>query len=167
MLSAEFFKPVSDDLIAEALGLSPNNLANTMKFHSSQGFPEIPSMGIALLSVHDHRLAVGSSDAKDSSSEIRAKLYRLHRHEHPVSLIDLGEFIPGASPEDTRFALAEVVRDLMVAGLLPVVIGGSQDLTMALHEAYRPFGKLINISSVDSRFDLGSPDAEISNQSWL
>lgn len=167
MLAAEFFKPLSDELIAAALEHSPNNVANAMKFHSSQGFPELPSVGVALLSVHDHRLSVGSPDASDASNDIRSKLYRLHRHEHAVSLVDLGEFIPGATPEDTRFALAEVVRDLMVAGLLPVVIGGSQDLTLALHEAFRPFGKLINISGVDSRFDLGSPEAGASNQSWL
>ena len=166
MLTADFFLPVSDELIEEAVSHFPNCLGNATIFNSSSGFPEIPSNGIAILSIGDYRLST-SNDAGDIAKSLRQMLYRLHKHEHPITVVDLGVLRPGATPDDTRFALSEIVRDIIVAGLLPVVIGGSQDLTLALHEAYRPFGKLMNITAIDSRFDLGSPDSNLSSKAWL
>ncbi|MFM7053955.1 MAG: hypothetical protein ACKOX7_04365, partial [Bacteroidota bacterium] len=166
MLTADFFLPLHDELIEESVSHFPNCLGNATIFNSSNGFPEIPSTGIAIFSIGDYRLST-SETAGDISNSLRQKLYRLHKHEHPITLVDLGVLRPGATPDDTRFALSEIVRDLIVAGMMPVVIGGSQDLTLALHEAYRPFGKLMNITSIDSRFDLGSPDGKLSSKAWL
>ncbi|MFN5223630.1 MAG: formimidoylglutamase [Bacteroidota bacterium] len=166
MLTADFFLPLSDELIEEAVSHFPNCLGNATIFNSSSGFPELPSSGIAILSIGDYRLSA-TDGAMDISKSFRQRLYRLHKHEHPITTVDLGALRPGSTPDDTRFALSEIVRDLIVAGMMPVVIGGSQDLTLALHEAYRPFGKLMNITSIDSRFDLGSPDSNLSSKAWL
>ena len=167
MLAPEFFHPLSDDLISELASYPAQSIGGMVKFHSAAGFPELPSSGVAILFVDDHRLSANTSSPTDISLGLRRKLYSLHRHEHPLTVLDLGDLKVGATPEDTRFALSEIVRDLIVAGIMPVVIGGSHDLTLALHEAYRPFGKLMNITSIDSKFDLGSPDSPVTNKAWL
>ncbi|MFN5324825.1 MAG: formimidoylglutamase [Bacteroidota bacterium] len=167
MLSPEFLIPVSDDIVAEAISHKGNKIGKATFFHSSSGFPELPSSGIALLNVSDYRLSSHAAEARDIAADFRKRLYALHRHEHTINLVDLGTLRVGNSPEDTRFALAEICRDLMVGGLIPVLIGGSQDLTLAMHEAYRPFGRLINMAGIDARFDLGSPENPVADDSWL
>jgi hypothetical protein len=50
---------------------------------------------------------------------------------------------------------------------VPVIIGGSQDITYAQFLGYKNLEQTINMVAVDSVFDLGNPDDEINNNSYL
>jgi len=58
-----------------------------------------------------------------------------------------------------------IVRRLLY--MIPVVLGGSQDLTYANYQAYQSLGQIINIVSIDSMFDLGSSENEVTSRSFL
>ena len=69
--------------------------------------------------------------------------------------MDLGTLYAGEQREDTYAALKEILVELFKFKVIPLVIGGSQDLTYAMYRAYDLTDQTVNIAAVDSRFDLG------------
>ena len=82
-------------------------------------------------------------------------------------MADLGDIQKGASVEDTYFALIEVVSSLVKANIIPLIIGGSQDLTYANYRAYDKISSMVNIVNIDKSFDLGDSSKPINNGSYL
>ena len=82
-------------------------------------------------------------------------------------MADLGNIKPGHTVEDTYFALRSVVHELLKQQIIPVIIGGSQDMTYANYQAYENIEATINMVSIDPMFDLGNSGAELNSQTWL
>ena len=168
MLKAEFFKPVNDELtITEHLAIQDTVAAVTTVHSLKSGFPDTETAKIALIGAPEYRGSVNGSTNAGSNDLVRDKLYKLKRHEQTTKIIDLGDLVPGNTTEDTYFALREIVEDLMDQSIIPVIIGGSQDLTYPQYKSYESQNKLINIAGIDSRFDLGLPDDNLNSSSWL
>jgi formiminoglutamase len=91
----------------------------------------------------------------------------LYPSSNNLMIGDLGNIAPGDTVEDTYFALKTVVKELIKLKIVPVIIGGSQDLTFANYAAYEALEQTINLLCVDSKFDLGSTDEEYSSSSFL
>lgn len=51
--------------------------------------------------------------------------------------------------------------------MIPVVLGGSQDLTYGHYLGYKQSEQIMNIVSIDSRFDLGVPDGPTNRETYL
>ena len=51
--------------------------------------------------------------------------------------------------------------------IIPVILGGSQDLTYANYRAYESLGRVINILAIDPMFDLGTTEQELDSRSYL
>lgn len=130
-------------------------------------FPEIASKSIVLFSVPEYR---GNADHKnnDSRSEFRSKLKQLSRSKNWNSTIyDLGTIIPGEELKDTYFAISSVVHELIKNDVIPILIGGSQDLVLAAYDAYAKLEQLVNICSIDHSLDIGGPEVAISHNAYL
>ncbi|NTV38127.1 MAG: hypothetical protein HGA82_02950, partial [Anaerolineales bacterium] len=82
-------------------------------------------------------------------------------------IADLGNIRQGHKIEDTYFALSSIVAELVKNKIVPVIIGGSQDLTFANYMAYESLGQVINIVGIDSVFDLGKTEQALNSQSYL
>jgi hypothetical protein len=98
---------------------------------------------------------------------IRKELYSLYPGNWEASIADLGDIGEGNSIEDTYFALKSVVSSLIKSKIIPIVIGGSQDLTYSMYRAYDDLEQMVNLVSVDSKFDLGKESDPISSNSYL
>ena len=59
------------------------------------------------------------------------------------------------------------IQYLIKKEIIPIIIGGSQDLTYANYRAYDGITAMINIVNVDSNFDLGDSSKPIKNNSFL
>jgi arginase family enzyme len=57
--------------------------------------------------------------------------------------------------------------ELLKNNVLPLIIGGSQDLTFAQYNAYQQLEQTVNIASVDAYFDLGTTEEKIHAHSYL
>ncbi len=68
---------------------------------------------------------------------------------------------------DTYFALKKVVASLIKKKIIPIVIGGSQDLTYALYRAYDDLEQMVNMVSIDNKFDFGKESEDVSASSYL
>ncbi len=129
-------------------------------------FPELDKNSCALFYVPEYR---GSDiDNTVSSSHFREAFYKLHNEQDwKTPIYDLGDILPGNTLEDTYFAVGKVVAELVKNKIIPIVIGGSQDLTVAMYNGYESLEQLVNICSIDHSLDLGSPNEEISANGFL
>ena len=162
----DFLSPVETNLIIEIKRLSSQHLSNKVVFHTQEDFPDISKIKIAIIGVPDHRGDATFVKEFDLAS-IRLNLYSLFPGNWSSSIADLGDILPGNSPEDTYFALQKVVSRLMKNNVIPIVIGGSQDLTYALYRGYDDLEQMVNLVSIDSKFDLGKQDESALADTYL
>ena len=162
----DFLSPVETNLIIDIKRLSSQHLSNKVVFHTQEDFPDITKVDIAIIGVPDHRGDHTSSHEMDLSL-VRLELYHLFPGNWSKTIADLGDILPGNSPEDTYFALQKVTSRLIKNKVIPIIIGGSQDLTYALYRGYDDLEQMVNLVSIDSKFDLGKQDGTALADSYL
>jgi formiminoglutamase len=168
MLKTEFFTPLNNPVFDFLVSGVPDTMAASVSVHSLKtGFPETDQANIAIIGIPEYRGSVYERPFRTGTDAIREKFYRLKNHEKPSRIIDLGDLIPGNTLDDTYFALTEILNELLNRSIIPVVIGGSNDLAFPFYNAYKSFNKLINIAGIDSRFDLGMPEEPFNSATWL
>jgi arginase family enzyme len=128
---------------------------------------ELKDFDFALIGVPEDRRSLKNKGAKKAPDKVREYFYALFSHWKNLHIVDMGNLKTGNTLEDTYFALKEVITHLLENNVLPIIIGGTQDLTYANYLAYQPFNKIINITSVDSVFDLGHHRDNLNTHSWL
>ncbi|AZJ33612.1 Arginase family enzyme [Tenacibaculum mesophilum] len=167
-MNIDFFSPIEDS-VATSVVLQPSSvLGRTIQLHTVQdGFPDLTEVTIAILGVKDDRGAAGNLGSGKELHEIRKHLYQLFPGNWHTRIADLGNIEKGNTLEDTYFAVKSSVAFLLKKNILPVIIGGGQDLTYANYRAYDELEQTVNLVVVDSRFDLGSIEEELNSQSYL
>ena len=163
----DFLSPVDNKIIQYINGLSSQHLGSKVAFHTDKDFPDIDKVKIAIIGVLENRGAVYFVDDKVNLNEVRKELYTLFPGNWQSCIADLGDIIPGNSLEDTFFALQKVAAKLIRKGIIPIVIGGSQDLTYPLYRAYDNQEQMVNLVSIDSKFDFGKQEERITANSYL
>jgi arginase family enzyme len=102
-----------------------------------------------------------------SPNRIRSELYKLIQPSDKFKILDIGNLKSGNTYSDTYFALKEVTTRFLGENLNIILIGGSQDLTLPVFQAFESYQKKINLVTVDSRID-ANPDAiEVNSESYL
>ncbi len=139
---------------------------NIATYVDRDAFPEWKNASLALLGVKEDRGSVDNPGCAAAPDLIRRRLYRLAKPHTDTSIVDLGNITPGAEKRDTYFALIEVLHQLIENGTTVIILGGSDDLVFPIYKAYEVLGRVINICSVDSRFNLEGGD-EINSSNYL
>jgi arginase family enzyme len=78
----------------------------------------------------------------------------LNEGNYATRIVDLGNIKEGHQVSDTYVALKLVVAELIRKNILPVIIGGGQDLTYPQFMAYEELEQKVDLLVVDSHFDL-------------
>jgi len=163
-----YFKPVEEFCMLDELWMDTGRLGTLINGHFEEGkFPDLDNVDIALIGVCEDRRSLNNYGCNDAPDWVRKFLYRLYKGPYNVRLADLGNMRSGNRIDDTYFALRDVISYLLGRDILPVIIGGSQDLTFANYLAYESLGKIINIVAVDNHFDLGKDPKNLNSQSYL
>jgi hypothetical protein len=161
----DFLAPLDTDLLIDIKRLSSQHLSHKIVFHTKHDFPEIEKIDIAIIGVLDNR---GSNESEELDlKEVRKQFYSLFPGNWSKSIADLGDILPGNSIEDTYFAVQKVVSKLLKNKIIPIVIGGSQDITYPLYRAFDDLEQMVNLVSIDSKFDFGKQEGSISSESYL
>lgn len=164
----EYFSPVDVSIVHPELPYASDDLCRMMRIFERNGkFPAAEKNTIVIIGVPDERGAVQNKGCSDGPDAIREKLYRLKQHHGNADIVDFGNLIPGSTAEDTYAALAVITSELYAVKALPLILGGSQDLTYGQYCGYKKLEQIINIVSIDARFDLGKPEDEMNSFSWL
>lgn len=135
-------------------------------FRSS--FPELSRKGYALIYAPEYR---GDSTLHFDfplPDEFRKDFYSLNSGSlWKQNFYDLGTILPGNDLNDTKHAIKTVVQELNRLQIIPIVVGGSQDLTLAMYDAYSNLEQMVNICTIDAALDLGSPDQDVSSNAYI
>jgi formiminoglutamase len=137
------------------------------KYTDVERFPDIEGYHIAIIGVGEDRGAVHNDGTARAPDVIREKLYALKISGYPYKILDLGNLKLGNTLNDTYSAVSTILMELIKEGILPVILGGSQDLTFAQYLAYQKLEETVNIVSVDASFDLGTTDQPVNSFSFL
>lgn len=165
---SEYFEPVDLSKLKGAESYTQAALGSVIKsYKPEEEFPSLEDINIALIGVQEDRRAVNNEGCALAPDYVREYLYRLFQGSYPAKIADLGNIRKGFNIDDTYFAVTTVVAELVRAGIVPVIIGGGQDMTYAVYRAYEKLGQTINMVAVDSAFDLGDADDELSSRSYL
>ena len=164
----DFLTPVSDSVVAHAKLQDKQSLGNLISFFKEgNDFPEIKKGALVLLGVLENRNDINYLGEKLSFDQIRKSFYELFPGNWSLPIIDIGDIQSGEAVSDTYFALKKVVQALVAQGAIPIVLGGSHDLTYAMYRAYDDLDQMVNMVCVDAKFDLKDPSDGIKNNNYM
>lgn len=167
-MNFNFLSPVTDFVLAHNELLPAQSLGKKIRIHSAQkGVPDLEGVNVAVLGVLENRNDINYLGESFSLNEIRKALYSLYPGSWSTTIADLGDINKGASVQDTYFALRTTVSELIKKKIIPVIIGGSQDLTYPVYRAYDDLIPMVNIVNVDCSFNLGDSSKPIKNNSFI
>lgn len=167
-MNFNFLSPVPDFVLAHNQLLSTQALGRKLRIHSAQnGIPDLKGVNIAILGVLENRNDINYLGEEYKLNEIRKSLYALYPGSWSTAIADLGDINRGESVEDTYFALKTTIAILIKKKIIPIIIGGSQDLTYANYRAYDDLIPMVNIVNVDCSFNLGDSTKPIKNNSFV
>lgn len=161
------FNDYFDSVIIEgdlAFDYLPSHLFNSIEHYNNQ---PIEDFSIAIMGVGEDRNAYNNFGCGQAPNHVRKYLYQLASFKSTIKIIDLGNLKIGATTQDTYFALSSIIEFLVKKNVLPIIIGGSQDLTYANFLAYKNLEQPVNLVSIDSKFNLGNADDDINSNNFL
>lgn len=158
----DFLQPVSSSVEEYISTLSNQTLGKKVVLHTQTDFPVLENIALALITVNENRGA-GKENKADDFEGFRKEFYRLYPGNWAVLMADLGTIEAGERIEDTYFVLKKLVEELVKKRIIPIVIGGSQDLTYAMYRAYDNLDQMVNLVTVDNQFDFAKENALLSN----
>lgn len=173
MSLADFFSPVnfSDFTIKEKYLNS--QFGEVFQLYTNE-FPiweeEAQRPDIAIIGVQEDRNAVNNKGAAKAPDAVRKHLYDLYQGDYKIKITDLGNIKPGNSVKDTYAALKLVVEELVKNDILPIIIGGGQDLTYAQYKGYENLEQKVEVAVIDAKFDLDqehTEDMPLNSQTYL
>ena len=163
-----YFEPIDISNFNFTKRNSRKSFGNIIReYTTDSSFPDMAQVNLAIIGVGEERGQVNNEGCGQGVDYIRNYLYDLFPGTYQPHIADLGNLKLGHNIGDTYFALTVVCSDLLDQKIIPIIIGGSQDLTYANYRAYEDLGQIINIVAVDNQFDLGENDEELTSQSYL
>ena len=167
-MNTDFLTPIHTVLEESLDMLLPGTLGNSIQIHTQKnGFPDLNTTEIAILGVDEDRNTDGNFGSGKDLHHIRNHFYKLFPGNWNVPIADLGNVKKGESTSDTHFAVKEVIKNLLKMNIVPILIGGGQDITFSNYKAYDDLEQTVNLVVVDSKFDLGNLEDKLSSKSYL
>jgi arginase family enzyme len=146
----EFLNPVSEDIILWNANNSEQSLGKKLVLHTQTDFPNLETIQIAIIGAPENR---GLEIETGNLDHFRKTFFAYFPGNWHLNIADLGDVKTGNEISDTYFALKTVCNELLKKKIIPIVIGGSQDLTYALYRAYDNMEQMVNLVNIDHSFD--------------
>ncbi len=165
---SHYFEPVDLEGHQYFKQTDKNKLGNLIDiYHEKDDFPDLDDVSLAIIGVTEDRAALQNKGCRKAPDIVRDYLYQLYAHWNQTKIADLGNIIKGHTLQDTYFALKEAIAHLVKHNIVPIIIGGSQDLTFANYTAYQDLSKIVNIATIDYQLDLGNSELELDSKSFF
>ncbi len=163
-----YFEPVTaDSLRIPEMELLRDRIFNSVVFYNPESSIDIHEAQLAILGVAESRNAHLNPACQLAPDEIRRQFYQLYCWRKPVRILDLGNLKIGKTVEDTYSALSEIAAYLIENKVVPVILGGSNDLAFANYRAYEIMEQVANVVAIDSCFDLGDEQTPIRSDAYV
>jgi arginase family enzyme len=162
----DFLQPLSDDLLIDIHRVSNQALGKKVVFHTNQETPILEGDSIAIIGVLDNR-GFNLFNTLEDLNEIRLQFYNLFPGNWNTKIFDLGDIIAGSALNDTYYIVKTICAELIKKRIIPIIIGGSQDITYAMYRAYDNLDQMVNLVTVDSKFDFENGQGKSLADSYL
>jgi len=130
-------------------------------------FPDLEGIDLAIIGVPEDRGNKSNQGSANAPDIVRQAFYQLDAGSFNVRIADLGNIIPGHTKNDTYSALGEIVSELLNLKIIPIIIGGSHDLTLGQYLGYANNNQIINMAVLDEKIDVYKQDEEVDANSFL
>jgi len=169
MSLSDFFTPVNIHQTGKNHDFLSSQLGSVVRIYQDD-FPDLEEIDIAIFGVLDDRRSVNNQGCAAAANAFRKKFYQLHQGDYTARIADIGDIQKGHSVSDTYVAIKTVVSELIKKGIVPIIIGGGQDLTYGQYTAYESLEQRVDLVVVDSAFDIqedATDNNETSSRSYL
>lgn len=164
----EFFTPLDISKFSGASQYTASSYGKLITIYSKNGeFPNLDDVQLAIIGLNEDRKSLNNEGCGLAPDYVRENLYKLFQGNFTAKIVDLGNIQKGNTIEDSYFAVTDVLSQLLKKNIIPIIIGGGQDLTYCNYTAYKSLEQTINIVAVDSCFDIGDGEKELNSQSYL
>lgn len=159
-----FLEPVEENIIEEV------RYKNTWFHHIevyTDNIPKWKEADMVILGVPEQRGTSNNLGVKSAPNEVRKALYQLKRGQTKFHLADLGNIKPGPTLEDTLFRVKEICAYLLEHAVVPIIIGGSQDILLGQYWAFEGLESMLHLLNVDAYIDMEDEKTSSLNQHYL
>jgi arginase family enzyme len=158
-----YFEPVNSESLQDKTTGSAWLGSQIVALDESFDEDDLSQFDAMIVGVSEERGAVNNAGCCKGPDAIRSALYSLSMGPWKLKIGDLGNIRPGENISDTYFALRDTTFRLLRSGVVPIVIGGSEDLSLGVYSGYEQAGRIINLVSVDARLNYGGTDIQAPN----
>ena len=126
-----FFTPISESFFEQ----HENTLGGKVDAFT-EVVPDWRSADIVIFGVPEYRGAGEQNNDRNDLEKIRNALYRQKSNIGNLRITDIGDLKEGIELEDTNLRLQETISSLIQENCLPIILGGSHDLTYGQYLGY-------------------------------
>lgn len=156
----------TDELI-DRKNLSINQWGHQADFFDGDMDTDWVSYQVAIVGISVDEENETYPNCSEAPDLIRQAFYKLFNWENNVKLIDIGNVKLGENMQQTYQHLAYVVEFLLKNHVIPIILGGTHDLTYGQFMAYESQGEPIKMVVVDEKIDLFHPEEVANSNSYL
>ena len=165
-MSLSIYLNSPDESFTSKKNWKKNTIGETITHYNDE--VKLFNYDIAIIGVMEQRGHVGNDGCGSAPDRIRERFYSLfHRFGDNANILDLGNVLAGNSYKDTYYALTAVITELVKKEVIPVIIGGSHDLTYANYQAYENLEQVVNLVCIDRSIDLGLIENDITEENFI
>lgn len=148
----DFLNPININEISGDTGYKDGQIGKFIKLYGDQ-FPDLDDVDVVFVGCTEQR---GAALLHQSTAPmaVRSDFYNLYHWHADIKLADIGDVKIGKAAGDTYAALKIVLHELMDAGKIVVVLGGSHDLTLAQYYVFADDKKAIDAVGIDALIDI-------------
>lgn len=173
MSLADFFSPIAIKEVTSKEKYLNSQLGEAIHIYQEEFFnleDEDQRPHLAIIGVEEDRAAINNKGAAKAPNAVRKHLYDLYQGDYKIKIADFGNIKAGESINDTYAALKIVVEELVKKDIVPIIIGGGQDLTYAQYRGYQELEQRVEVAVIDAKFDLDqehTEDMPLNSQTYL
>ena len=163
---AEYLLPVNNEIVDFKNKLSPLAIGKAITIYGDDQ-SSLKGFDIALIGLSESRKSSEVNKKYIDINSFRKEFYSLFCGDWNVNIIDMGDVINGEDISDTYFALKTINESLLEKNIISFFIGGTQDLTFPLYQAFAKKGDYVNLTSIDNKFDFGQIKKDFDSSSYM
>ena len=163
---AEYLLPVNNEIVDFKNKLSPLAIGKAITIYGDDQ-SNLKGFDIALIGLSESRKSSEVNKKYIDINSFRKEFYSLFCGDWNVNIIDMGDIINGEDISDTYFALKTINESLLEKNIISFFIGGTQDLTFPLYQAFAKKGDYVNLTSIDNKFDFGQIKKDFDSSSYM
>ncbi len=149
----DFFEPSHYFNTVNLNDFNPHQIGKRITVFPQHDF-DPSEIDIFILGCGERRRSIGNKLWSNAADTVRAALYNMYDWHTDIKVVDLGNIAQGAKPNDTEKALATVLTEIHKLKKTVVLIGGSQDMTIAQYQPFKAAKELLTITAVDMLMDI-------------